>query len=64
MASQKTILLADRGVTLTEVALRSGGAVVAIAYTVKSRRTPEVPNFTDRGEAEVAFHAEVARCAA
>ncbi len=64
MASVKRILKAKSGVTLTEVALRSGAGIAAIAYTVKSKRTPEVPNFSSLHTAELAFNDEVARCAA
>lgn len=63
MASEKKILKAENGVTLTEVTLRSGGAVAAVAYTLKSKCTPEVPNFDNLPAAEAAFRAEVARCA-
>ena len=63
MASEKTILRAEQGVTLTEVTLRSGSAVVNTAYVVKSRRTPEVRNFNNLAAAEAGFREEVARCA-
>lgn len=61
MPSEKRILKAEHGVTLTEVTLRSGSAVVAVAYVVKSRRTPEAPNFDNLAAAEVGFNEEVAR---
>ena len=52
MASERGTLQAENGVTLTEVALRSGSAVVAVTYIVQSERTPEVPNFTDLTQAD------------
>jgi hypothetical protein len=64
MASEKRILKSAGGVTLTEVALRSGSAISALAYTVRSKRTPEAPNFDNLPAAELAFRDEVARCAA
>ncbi len=62
MASEKRVLRSERGVALTEVTLRSGGAIAAVAYVVQSSRTPEAPNFTDLASAEVAFREEVERC--
>ena len=62
--SEKKILRSEAGVTLTEVSLRSGSAVVATAYVVKSRRTPEAPNFDNLAAAEIGFREEVARCMA
>jgi hypothetical protein len=62
MPSNKKVLKAERGVTLTEVTLSSGSTVVAVAYVVKSRRTPEVPNFDNLAAADVGFNEEVARC--
>jgi hypothetical protein len=60
--SERKILRSEAGVTLTEVSLRSGSAVVATAYVVKSRRTPEAPNFDNLSAAETGFREEVARC--
>jgi len=62
MPSEKRILRAENGVTLTEVTLRSGGAVAPIAYVVKSKRTPEAPNFDNLAAAEAGFREEVNRC--
>lgn len=68
MPSNKKVLKAEHGVTLTEVTLSSGSAVVAVAYVayvayvVKSRRTPEAPNFDNLAAADVGFNEEVARC--
>lgn len=64
MPSEKRILKTEHGVTLTEVTLRAGVAVAAVAYVVKSRRTPEAPNFDNLAAAEAGFKAEVARCVA
>jgi hypothetical protein len=64
MSSVKKIIKADRGVVLTEVSLHAGAMVVATGYTVKSKRTPEVPNYNNFSEADAAYNAEVARCAA
>jgi hypothetical protein len=47
MASEREVLAAKSGVILEQVTLRSGSGVVAVAFVVKSRRTPEVPNFGD-----------------
>lgn len=62
--SEQRILRNEAGVTLIEVSLRSGSAVVATAYVVKSRRTPEAPNFDNLAAAEAAFQEEVTRCQA
>lgn len=62
MSSNKKVLKAEHGVTLTEVTLSSGSAVVSVAYVVKSRRTPEAPNFDNMAAADVGFNEEVARC--
>lgn len=64
VASEKRTLRAEHGVTLTEVTLRSGGGVAAVAYTLHSKRTPEEPNFTNLALAEAAFQQEVERCKA
>jgi hypothetical protein len=55
------ILKAWNGVILSEHTLIDGGRVATRAYTVKSRRTPEVPNFSTFGEADVHFDQEVLR---
>ncbi len=62
MTSERNILRSEHGVTLTEVALRSGDAIAAVAYVVRSGRTPEAPNFANVALAEAAFCEEVARC--
>ena len=64
MASEKKIIRAEHGVTLTEVTLRSGSAVVATQFVIESERTPEAPNFSDLVAAETAFREEVTRCVA
>ena len=45
MASERELLAAKNGVRLEQVTLRDGNRVVAVAFVVKSRRTPEVPKF-------------------
>jgi hypothetical protein len=55
------ILKVWNGVILSEQTLIDGGRVAARAYTVKSGRTPEVPNFSTFGEADVHFDQEVLR---
>jgi hypothetical protein len=62
MASEKRILRSEHGVTLTEVTLRSGSAIAAVAYVVQNRRTPEAPNFSNLALAEAAFREEIKRC--
>jgi Na+/glutamate symporter len=60
--SEKKILRAERGVTLTEVTLHGGfGAAIATRYVVQSKRTPEAPSFSDLITAEAAFDAELKR---
>jgi hypothetical protein len=62
MPSVKKTLRMEAGVSLTEVILTGAGGVVAVAYTVKSKRTLEVPNFETLAAAEQYFDAEVQRC--
>jgi hypothetical protein len=59
MATESRVLKAKVGVTLTEHRL---AGTAAVAYTVKSRRTPEVPNFDSLTAAEQYFVQEVERC--
>ncbi len=63
MASEKKILKASHGVTLTEVSLRNGGAIVDCGYVVQTRRSPEVWTFGTLSEAEVRYGDEVSLCA-
>jgi hypothetical protein len=63
MASEREVLAARNGVELEQVTLRDGNDVVAVAFVVKSRRTPEVPNFGDIIPAQQYFNEEVQRCA-
>jgi hypothetical protein len=62
MTSDMRVLRTQAGVTLTEVTLRGAAGPAARAYTVKSKRTPEVPNFETLAAAETYFSAEVERC--
>jgi hypothetical protein len=62
MATEREILAAKNGVVLEQVTLRSGNGVVAVAYVVKSKRAPEVPNFSDMITAQHYFNEEVQRC--
>ena len=63
IASEREVLAAKSGVILEQVTLRNGNVVVAVAFVVKSRRTPEVPNFSDIIAAQQYFNEEVQRCA-
>ncbi len=62
MPSDKEVIRSEAGVTLTKVSLRSGSSVVAVAYVVKSKRTPKAPNFDNLPAAEIGFQEEVSRC--
>ncbi|PTT78952.1 hypothetical protein DBR42_22440 [Pelomonas sp. HMWF004] len=55
------MIRADAGVVLTKVTLWGNNAPVNVAYTVTSKRTPEVPNFDVLVSAETYFEDEVAR---
>jgi hypothetical protein len=59
MATESRVLKAKDGVILTEHRL---AGTTALDYTVKSRRTPEVPNFDSLAAAERHFSQEVERC--
>jgi hypothetical protein len=63
MASERELLAAKNGVILEQVTLREDNRVVAVAFVVKSRRTPEMPNFGDIIAAQQYFNEEVQRCA-
>ena len=54
-------LKSSNGVTLSEHTLTDGRNVLSRAYTVKSRRTPEVPNFGTMAEAETYYEQELLR---
>jgi|HubBroStandDraft_6_1064221.scaffolds.fasta_scaffold621971_1 hypothetical protein len=58
---RRQILKVSNGVVLAEHALMDGNQVAARAYTVKSQRTPQVPNFSTFGEADVYFDEELLR---
>jgi hypothetical protein len=63
--SEKKVLREKHGVTLIEVTLHGGvGAVISRAYVIKSKRTPEAPNFADLPPAEAAFAADVKKVSA
>ena len=62
MSSETRVLQADAGVLLKEVHLRGDGGHVAVAYSVSSKRTPEVWNCDSLPQAKAAFDAEVALC--
>jgi hypothetical protein len=63
MASEREVLTAKNGVVLEQVTLRDGNVVVAVAFVVKSRRTPEVLNFIEIIAAQQHFNEEVQLCA-
>jgi hypothetical protein len=62
MARQHRILKASHGVVLTEHTLSGGSGPVAVAYTVKSRRTPEDFNSQNLASVEDYYAKELARC--
>jgi len=62
MASKTKILRQQDGVILKEVTLPGDVGPVAVAYSVSSRRTPEVWNSGNLTEATRLFDAELARC--
>lgn len=64
MGPNKTIVLAENGVVLTRIELMSGSNVVSTSYTVASRRTPVVQNFTEGALAERAYREELAASSA
>jgi len=59
MGSERKVLRTAQGVTLTEIALRNGDAIVDRAYHVASLRTPETWNFTSLAEADARYLDEV-----
>lgn len=63
MATDREVLEARNGVVLEQVTLRDSNRVIDVAFVVKSRRTPEVPNFTDVIAARQYFNEEVQKCA-
>jgi hypothetical protein len=55
------ILKKSHGIVLNVHTLTDGSQAAARAYTVKSQRTPEVPNFSTLGEADIYFDQELLR---
>jgi len=62
MSSQHEVLKFAQGVTLKKVTLPGPSGPLAVAYSISSRRTPEVWQTGDRAEAERLFQEELARC--
>lgn len=62
MASEREVLAVRNGVILEQVTLRDGNRAVAVAFLVKSRRTPRVRNFDDMITAQQYFNEEVQIC--
>jgi hypothetical protein len=59
--SERKILRAAKGVTLTEVCLFDEGTIVARGYSVQSRSTPEAWDFANLAEAEARYRDEVSK---
>ena len=62
MSAARQILRTKAGAVLVKVTLPAGALPAAVAYTVSSKRTPEVASFDILDAAEAYFAAEVARC--
>jgi hypothetical protein len=59
--SGKRIISSMHGVTLSEHELSDGRTIIAKTYSVKSRRTPMVPNFSNLLDAEIYRDLEIAQ---
>ncbi len=62
MGSEKKILRAAHGATLTEISLRSNGAIVEQRFHVATLRTPETWNFHTLLDAESRWQDEANLC--
>lgn len=62
MGSEREVLAVRNGVLLEQVTLRDDGRPVSVTFVVKSRRTLEVPKFSDVVTARQYFNEEVQRC--
>lgn len=63
MSSTRTVVRAEAGVVLTRVDLPgSEGGLLASAWVLTSKRSPESWTFESAQEAEEAFKAELGRC--
>lgn len=60
--SKTSILLSEAGAVLKEVTLESGQTIVAKAFCVSTRRTPEVWQSGNLEQAVEDYEAELGRC--
>ncbi|HTV32046.1 MAG TPA: hypothetical protein VME69_02950 [Methylocella sp.] len=60
--SKTRILLMEAGVVLKQVIFESGQTILAKAYSVSTRRTPEVWQTGDLEKALAYYNAEIDRC--
>ena len=60
MASFREVLRSQDGVVLSKRTQQGGRGLLAVAYSVTSRRTPAGSDFIDRGAAAAHFVTELA----